>query len=158
MADIGQMFLRVELAPEDRGCHRFLHAENKNDEPKEYEFTRHCFGNAGSPAVAIFVLQNHARKYEKQFPRAVQTLTKATHVDDSLDSYQSVEEAIETAKDIIHITSEAKLPWRKILSNKPEVMNALPTEDWTKGIELVGNNQRMKFSTKKSSWSSVRPK
>ena len=55
-ADISQMFLQVLLRAEDRKFHRFLWWENNH--LIIYEFLRHLFGNAGSPAVAIFCIKN----------------------------------------------------------------------------------------------------
>jgi hypothetical protein len=100
MGDVSKMFLQISLAEKDRKYHRFLWTPDKSKEPEEYEFKVHCFGNAGSPSVAISVVRDYAKKNQKRFPRAADAILNATHVDDTLDSFETIEEAIKTAKEI----------------------------------------------------------
>ena len=75
------MYLRIELCPEDRSCHRFLwqnlDAEKK---PCEYEFSRLVFGVNALPFLAQFVSRQHATLFEKIYPRAAETILKSTYV------------------------------------------------------------------------------
>ena len=81
------MYLRVELDPKDRACHRFLWRDiNTKQKPNKYEFNRLIFGINSSPFLALFVSQFHAKLYEKQYPRAAEVILKSTYVDDSMDS------------------------------------------------------------------------
>jgi hypothetical protein len=88
MGDVSKMFLQVKLAEPDRVYHRFLWTPDPNKEPEEYEFQVHCFGNAGSPSVAISVVRDYAKKNKKRFPRAAEAILNSTHVDDTLDSFR----------------------------------------------------------------------
>ena len=55
ICDIAEMYLRIEIAPQDRPYHRFLwRSLNQNKEPDEYEFNRVVFG-VNSPFQAQFV-------------------------------------------------------------------------------------------------------
>ena len=71
MCNISKMYLRIELAPEDRSCYRFLWRDmNVDQKPTVYEFNRLVFGVNSSPFLAQFVSQHHATLYEKYYPRA----------------------------------------------------------------------------------------
>ena len=61
ICDIGEMYLRIEIAPQDRTYHRFQwRSLNQDKEPDEYEFNRVVFGVNSSPFQAQFVSQKHA--------------------------------------------------------------------------------------------------
>lgn len=150
MADVTQMFLRISLAQKDRVYHRFLWNPDPNVEPDEYQFNVHCFGNAGSPAVAISVIREHARLNKKRFPRAVETMLESTHVDDTLDSFETEEEAIAVCKNIATLYDEIKMWWRKLASNSEAVMKAFDQKDWAKDYEITGPNMEMNFPTQKA--------
>ena len=64
--DISSMFLRIRLLAEDRKFHRFVWSFDPKEAPRTYEFLSHVFGNVGSPAVANFVVKEHALKYQKE--------------------------------------------------------------------------------------------
>nr|XP_047144781.1 uncharacterized protein LOC124818257 [Hydra vulgaris] len=53
------------------------------------------FGVNSSPFQAQFVIQKHAEKYKKKFPLAAETVDKFTYMDDSMDSVETEEKAIE---------------------------------------------------------------
>ena len=66
MCDMSEMYLRTELSLEDRSHHRFLWRDmNVDQKPKVYEFNQLAFGVNSSPFQAQFVLQYHAKLYEK---------------------------------------------------------------------------------------------
>jgi hypothetical protein len=150
MGDVSKMFLQISLAEKDRKYHRFLWTPDKNKEPEEYEFKVHCFGNAGSPSVAISVVRDYAKKNQKRFPRAADAILNATHVDDTLDSFETIEEAIKTAKEIQLLYSEIKMQLRKFASNSEDFMKAFEKSNWAADFELIGDNQKMTFPTKKA--------
>ena len=69
MCDISEMYLRIELIPEDRPYHRFLWRDMNTDQrPTVYEFNRLVFGVNSSPFLAQLVSQNHAKLYENCYP------------------------------------------------------------------------------------------
>ena len=58
MCDITEMYLQIELSPEDRPYHRFLWRDlDQRKTPDVYEFSRVVFGVNSSPFQAQFVLQ-----------------------------------------------------------------------------------------------------
>ena len=61
VCDIAEMYLRIEIAPEDRPFHRFHWRDlDQRKVPEEYEFSRVVFGENSSPFLAQVVTQHHA--------------------------------------------------------------------------------------------------
>ena len=87
ICDIAEMYLRIELAPEDRPYHRFLWRDLDQDrDPEIYDFQSVVFGVNTSPFVAQLVTQHNARRHASAFPRAAETVMHSTCMDDSMDS------------------------------------------------------------------------
>ena len=149
IGDVSRMFLCVALDPKDRPYHRFLYHDDPKADPEEYEFLVHCFGNAGSPTIAIYVVQAHAQTKIDECARAVETVMESTHVDDTSDSFETEAEAIEVMQFLkTKIYGEIQMNLRKFASNSEEVMKSFPQEDWASNYELIGNNTKLEMPTK----------
>ncbi len=132
--DIKQMFLNIRLTPEDRPYHCFLWNEQPGtQEPVIYQFQRHVFGNAGSPCVAVFVLKEHAKKFQETAPAAVDTLLHSTLIDDVLDSVETEEEAVELLRQVRDIIAQAGMRLAKIHTNSERVRNSVPADQLAAG-------------------------
>ena len=71
VCDVAEMYLQVELVERDKKYVRFLwHDMDQSRSPDVYEFNRVVFGLTSSPFLAQFVIQTHAKKHGKDFPRA----------------------------------------------------------------------------------------
>ncbi len=126
--DVKQMFLRIKLDPQDAPYHCFLWRRSPGDSPTVFQFRVHVFGNTGSPFVAVFVVQEHARKYIDVHPQAVDTLVNSTLIDDVLDSTDSVTQAATIMLQLRQILSEAGMSLVKCHSNHSRVLQDLPPE------------------------------
>ena len=73
---------------------------NKEDTPKVYEFTMVVLGVSAAPYLAQLVSQHNAKTNSGELPRAAETVCKSTYMDDSLDSVETVEEAIKLHPDL----------------------------------------------------------
>ena len=63
VCDISEMYLQIELTPEDRQFHRFLwRVLERNQNPAVYNFNRVVFGVSSSPFLAHIVAQENARR------------------------------------------------------------------------------------------------
>ena len=81
MCDIAEMYLRIELYPDDKSFHQFLWQHfNTNQKPIQYEFNRLVFGVNSSPFLAQFVLQYHANHYKNSYSRAAETILQSTYL------------------------------------------------------------------------------
>ena len=102
--DVRKMFLQVELRDEeDRDLCRFLWRDfNHAKRPTMYRHKVLPFGFVSSPFQAIWCVQETARMYREQYPRAFSTLMNNLYMDDIIDGAETVEEAnamcLETVK------------------------------------------------------------
>ena len=126
--DIRHMFLQVFMYPEDRKYHHILHKKEEGAPLEELEWTRHPFGSAGSPAVAIATLKLHAADHKEEFPLAAQDVLQHSLVDDILSSFPTEEEAIRARTEWSELCSKAGMLVRKYITNSPEVFAAIPEE------------------------------
>lgn len=137
ICDITEMYLRIKLNPADRPFHRFLwRGLNQNKEPDEYEFDRVVFGVNASPFLAQYVSQQHAETYANEFPIAAETVLKSTYMDDSMDSVVNAEQGIELFQQLSQLWEKAGMHARKWLSNSPEVLQQIPTDDQANDVDL----------------------
>ena len=112
------MYLRIEIAPEDRPFHRFLWRDlGQQKDPEEYEFSRVVFGVNSSPFLAQFVTQHHAETHRTEYPLAAETALKSTYMDDSMDSVTDDQQGIEPHKQLSQLWKRAGMQARKRLSN-----------------------------------------
>ena len=125
--DVKKMFLRIFLPPEDRPFHCFLWRD-KDGNIEVLQFQVHVFGNAGSPFLAVFVVQEHARKYKNQFPAAVDTICRSTLIDDVLDSADTVDEARSLLHRVREILRGAGMEMAKFHSNSEAVLQGIERE------------------------------
>ena len=72
--DVQEMFLRVGVTKEDRRYLRFLW--ERDGKIIVYEFQRLVFGLNTSPFLAQLIARENAQRFEKECPRAVETIKK----------------------------------------------------------------------------------
>ena len=153
--DIKEMFLQIEVQEKDRSYFRILWRNlDVDQEPQEYEFNRVVFGKNAAPMEAQYVSQENARRHENKFPAASQTVLKSTYMDDSLDSVENDRQGIELYEQLKELWELAGMKARKWISNSPDVMAAIPTED--RAIEFtINDSQDPVTKTLGLSWNSV---
>ena len=126
--DVSKMFFRIKMLPEDKPYHCFLWREEAASAPRTYSFNVHVFGNTGSPFVAIYAVKEQARLHAEQFPKAAETISRSSLVDDILDSEDTVEEAAEVLRDVRTLFAHMGMEVRKCLASHPGVLQGLPAE------------------------------
>lgn len=137
VCDIAEMYLRIGIAPEDKPYHRFLwRGISQNRPPDVYEFDRVVFGVNSSPFQAQFVLQQHAKSYQGDFPLGAEAVQKSTYMDDSMDSVLNDELGIELYNQLSRMLSKAGMHARKWLSNSPSVLAQIPLQDRKAEVDL----------------------
>ncbi|XP_078364043.1 uncharacterized protein LOC144648318 [Oculina patagonica] len=138
ICDIAEMYLRIEVAPKDRSCQRFLwRSLDQQKEPEEFEFNRVVFGVNSSPFQAQFVSQSHAERHKDELPLAAETMSKSTYMDDSMDSVSDDSQGIELYKQLDELWSKAGMHARKWLSNSPKVLEKIPIEDRASEVDIT---------------------
>jgi ribonuclease HI len=137
VCDITEMFLQIELAPEDRPYHRFLWRSMDRDKPPDiYEFKRVVFGVSASPFLAQLVTQEHAKEHQTDLPLAAETVLKSTYMDDSMDSVENESLGVELYQQLTQLWSGAGMHAKKWLSNSLKVLENIPIEDRASEIDL----------------------
>ena len=138
MADVSEMFLQIIMAKEDCKYHRFFYRVHPDDEIEEFEFLVHPFGNAGSPTVAIHAVQKRAKEIfdEKTDWRVLEVVNESTMVDDNIDSFDTVEEAIEISDKLKDLYKSLNMLIRKWASNSREFMNGIPDGERARNFDF----------------------
>ena len=104
--------------------------------PDVNEFDRVVFGVNSSPFRAQLVLQQHARQYQSTFPVAAETVLKSTYMDDSLDSEGTEEQGMTLYSELSTLLTKAGMQARKWLSNSPQVLKRIPSQDRKSEVDL----------------------
>lgn len=115
--DIREMFHQIKIRKEDQQSQRFLWREHPSDSPLVYIMEVATFGSTCSPASAQFVKNLNATEYADQFPRAAAAIHDNHYVDDYLDSFQTIEEAIQVVQEVQSVHAMGGFEIRNILSN-----------------------------------------
>ena len=138
MTDIKRMFHQFMVTKEHRDLLRSLWwlDGDPSKEVVEYLIKVHLFEASSSPGCANFGLRRAADDGEQDFgAHAAAFIRKTFYVDDGLKSVATVPEAIELIKASRAISDKAGLRLHKIVSNKKDVLEAIPVEDHAKEIK-----------------------
>ncbi|MEW8119969.1 MAG: A17 family peptidase, partial [Candidatus Thiodiazotropha sp.] len=84
-------------------------------------------------------MQQHAKKFENDYPLGTETIKKSTYMDDSMDSVLSEDQGIELYKQLSLLLSKAGMHARKWLSNSLRVIAQIPTQDRKAEVDLDHN-------------------
>ncbi|XP_065188299.1 uncharacterized protein LOC135819075 [Sycon ciliatum] len=137
VADVAEMYLQIELRPEDKPYHRFLWRDLDTDkEPSVYQYNRVVFGVNASPFLAQFVSQEHARQHAVEYPMAAETILESTYMDDSMDSVEDEDQAVELYHQLSKLWKLAGMHARKWVSNSSKLLAVIPAEDRAKQVDL----------------------
>ncbi|XP_062716387.1 uncharacterized protein LOC134291935 [Aedes albopictus] len=118
---IKEMFHRIFIRPQDRQFQRFLFRENPQLEPVTYVMDVAIFGAACSPSSAQYIKNMNASDFEAKHPRAADAIVHRHYVDDYLDSFGTVEEAVKIGKQVKAIHAEGGFEIRNFLSNEATI-------------------------------------
>ncbi|XP_058448925.1 uncharacterized protein LOC131428882 [Malaya genurostris] len=123
--DIREMFHQIKIRHPDSQSLRFLWRDSPSDNPTVYIMDVCTFGSTCSPTSAQHVKNTNAREYEKKFPRACEVILNSHYVDDLLESFRTVKEAIDVINDVKTVHSLGGFELRNFLSNKVEVLQGI---------------------------------
>lgn len=126
--DIKEMFHQIRIRKEDQVAQRFLFRDNPRNEPQVYVMNVMTFGATCSPAFAQFVKNENALKYKDKYPTAVEAIVKNHYVDDYLDSFRTINDAIKTINEVCLIHDRAHFFMRNFVSNCQEVIRSIPDD------------------------------
>ena len=131
------MYSRIEVAPKDRSCQRFLwRSLDQQRKPEECEFNRDVFGINSSPFQTQFVSQTYAEKHKDELPVAAEAVSKSAYMDDSMDSVLDDSQGIELHKQLEELWSTAGMHNRKWLSISSQVLEKIPIKDRASEVDI----------------------
>ncbi|XP_062716224.1 uncharacterized protein LOC134291885 [Aedes albopictus] len=119
--DIREMFHRFFIRPQDRQFQRFLFRDHPQEEPITYVMDVAIFGAACSPSSAQYIKNLNAKDYEAEYPRAVEAIVDRHYVDDYLDSFGTIEEAVQIGRQVKTIHAAGGFEIRNFLSNETTI-------------------------------------
>ncbi len=137
-ADIQQMFYCFLVKEEDRNFLRFLwfHDNDLSKDIVEYRMKVHVFGNSPLPAIAIYGLRKAVHLEGQEQDSEVQHFVECDfYVDDGLKSLPMVEAAVSLLKRTQNIFARSNVRLHKIASNRKEVMEAFPSQDYASDLK-----------------------
>ncbi|XP_062713890.1 uncharacterized protein LOC134290723 [Aedes albopictus] len=142
-ADIMEMFHQIRIRTPDCQSQRFLFRENPSDPPQVYVMDVATFGATCSPASAQFIKNLNADEFSNDFPRAAVAIKYHHYVDDYLDSFESVNEAVEVVNEVKLVHLKGGFTLRRFLSNFPEVLHKVGgnEEPESKNLDLERGEQ-----------------
>jgi hypothetical protein len=123
MCDIEKMFHQFRVHVEDRNFLRFIW----ND--ADYRMKVHLFGATSSPACANYALKYIANINKDSHEEAANFIDKNFYVDDGLTSVANIEQAKKLIKETKEICASGGLRLHKFVSNRREIMDALPSDE-----------------------------
>ena len=101
--------------------------------------TASCLGVNSSQFQAQYVLQQHAKTFQREFPLGAETIQKSTYMDDSMDSVLSEDLGIELYKQLSFILPKAGMHARKWLSKSSKVVAQIPVHYRKVEVDLDHN-------------------
>jgi len=103
---------------------------NVQDEPEEYQIEVHIFGATSSPFCFNEALRQTADDNEDKYGSEVaETVRRNFYVDDLLKSIRNTDQATILDFNLIAMLKEGFFHLTKFLSNRREVLSALPSEE-----------------------------
>lgn len=157
-ADIRKMFRMIRVSPKHYNRQRIFWRESTKDRLKEYFLVTVTYGLASSSYLAVKALQQCGSDHADQYPMATKITKTNFYMDDLLYSTNSVEEAIESRKQLDQCLGKGGFVLAKWSSNENGVLmaNEMQTEiefkepDSTSilGLKWTPSTDMLKFKMK----------
>ncbi|XP_055634192.1 uncharacterized protein LOC129774475 [Toxorhynchites rutilus septentrionalis] len=136
--DIREMYHQMLIRRADKRVQRFIFRHDPRDEPCIYVMDVATFGAKCSPCSAQFVKNMNAMEFVVENPEAVAAIVEKHYVDDYFDSVDTIEEAIQRAKQVRLIHAKGGFEIRNWVSNSEKVLSSLGE---SKEVQTIHFNQ-----------------
>ncbi|XP_065085443.1 uncharacterized protein LOC135707528 [Ochlerotatus camptorhynchus] len=123
--DLMETFHQLGIRYPDCLSQRFVFRDRPSDYPQVYIMDVATFGSTCSPASALYVKNLNAQEFSNKFPRAAETIINKHYVDDYLDSFRTVQEAIDVVNEVKMVHSMGGFTLRHFLSNEVDVLRGI---------------------------------
>eukprot|EP00117_Sycon_ciliatum_P035683 scpid49170/ scgid26997/ len=139
VCDISEMYMQVGVQEEDRRCLQFLWRPSPDSPTRTYRFNRLVFGLNASPFIAQFVSRHHATKVATEYPLAADGINNSTYMDDTMDSVETDEEAVQLYTELMTVWSGCGMSARKWISNSATLLEKIPAEHRAASVNLTSD-------------------
>lgn len=123
--DISKMFLRIKLN-RDKDCQRFVWRGVDPSKPVTvFRMKTLIFGGVSSPFQAGFTLQEHAKSFEKEFPKASKAIHEDTYMDDIITGENTADVLKIVVTELISLLELASMMPHKIMSSNSSILQEI---------------------------------
>ena len=140
ICDVEGMFNQVVVEERDRDVLRILWWKDDviGGDVQALRYTRHPFGGVWSPSAANFAMRHAGVHFHDKFDQeAVDAVNEKFYMDDGLLCSSEVEAAKRLVDQLKGLLGSAGFNLVKFLSNKVEVLRAIPESDLSKKVKLI---------------------
>ncbi|XP_062703041.1 uncharacterized protein LOC134285727 [Aedes albopictus] len=136
--DLKQMFHQFRIRQEDAQSQRFLYREHPSQPVRTFVMDVGTFGATCSPCQAQYIKNRNAAENEEEFPEAAEAIKEKHYVDDYLDSFDTEEEAIKVALEVMEVHARGGFCIRNWHSNSDALLKRVgePCADQPKAISI----------------------
>jgi len=144
-ADLEKMFRQIQVTHDDTNLQRIVWREAPNLPIQDYRLLTVTYGTASAPYLATKTLQQLALDSEVTYPLASKAFMNNMYVDDLMGGASSKTQAADLLTELLKMTSNAGLQFRKWSSNCPSLLSSLPPEHREQSTLLeIDNDQTIK--------------
>ncbi|XP_055308887.1 uncharacterized protein LOC129572810 [Sitodiplosis mosellana] len=137
IADLEKMYKQIRLNENQQHLQMILWRESCDEPIKSYKMTTVTFGLKDAPYLAIRSLHEIAQRVKEKYPRAAKAILKCFYVDDYSGGAETVDEALSILREMKQAFDEYGFNLRKIVSNSPELLEAIPECDKEQNVSIV---------------------
>lgn len=119
------MYHQLLIRKEVEQYQRFLYRNNTESRLDVYVMDVVTFGTTCSPCSAQFVKNKNANEAAEEYPEAAGAIVDNHYVDDYFDSTNTVEEAIQRAKEVRYVHSRGGFEIRNWVASRDEILQSL---------------------------------
>ncbi|XP_058467076.1 uncharacterized protein LOC131439990 [Malaya genurostris] len=98
--DLREMYHQLQIIESDRQFQRFVFRKDFSKKPTIFVMDVATFGATCSPSSAQYVKNRNAEEHAVQYPQAASAIIHRHYVDDYFDSVDTIEEAVNIAKQV----------------------------------------------------------